>query len=389
MESNQPTTTHEQAGEPEVSPIVQQVDPIAPLATAGQSEPWETRAALWVFWGPNRLRAGWSIAGFLLVLIFVSAGLGAILSRLHIFGQGPKNVMTPAAAFWNELVPLLGLIAGAAVMALVERRRGNLLAYNLLGPAPAARFMSGLAAGFAALSVMVGALYAGHWITFGPVALSGTAIAKYAAVWAVAFLMVGCFEEGMFRCYLQATFTRGLNFWWALGIVACVCGLLLWRAKGNGVWGVYLMALLGVLPCFWLDWSKAPRSGFWQATWVTSTLFGFVHTGNNGENWIGIFAAALIGFVFCVSIYVTGSAWWAIGCHTAWDWAETYFYGTADSGLTARGHLLTSNPAGNPLWSGGTDGPEGSVLVLAVILLLLLAVLLLYRRRAAVESAAV
>jgi membrane protease YdiL (CAAX protease family) len=235
---------------------------------------------------------------------------------------------------------------------------------------------------------MVGALYAGHWITFGPVALSGAAIAKYAAVWGLAFLMVGCFEEGMFRCYLQATFTRGINFWWALGIVALICGMLVWRAKGNGVWGVYLMALLGVLPCFWCEWKKTPRRGFWQAAWATSTLFGFVHTGNNGENWIGIFAAGLIGFVFCVSIYVTGSAWWAIGCHAAWDWAETYFYGTADSGMTARGHLLTANPAGNPLWSGGTDGPEGSVLVLPVILLLLLALLLLYRRRPAQDSAA-
>jgi hypothetical protein len=387
VDQNQQTTTHEQAGEPEVSPVQQTVEQTASPAIAGQSEPLETRAVVWVFWGPNRLRAGWSILGFLVILITVSVLGSVLLSRLRVIGQGQQHVMTPAMAVWGELVPLLGLIAGAAVMALVERRRGNLLAYNLLGPAPATHFISGLAAGFAALSIMVGALYVGHWITFGPVALSGAAIAKYAAVWAIAFLLVGCFEEGMFRCYLQATFTRGLNFWWALGIIACICGILLWRGKGNGVWGVYLMALLGLLPCFWLHWSKAPRSGFWQAAWVTSTLFGFVHTGNNGENWIGIFAAALIGFVFCVSIYVTGSAWWAIGCHAAWDWAETYFYGTADSGMTARGHLMTASPAGNPLWSGGTDGPEGSVLVLPVVLLLLLAVLLLYRRRPALEPA--
>jgi membrane protease YdiL (CAAX protease family) len=130
-----------------------------------------------------------------------------------------------------------------------------------------------------------------------------------------------------------------------------------------------------------LSLNKSPRGGFWQAAWVTSTLFGAVHTGNNGENWIGIFAAGAIGFVFCVSVYVTGSAWWAIGCHTAWDWAETYFYGTADSGLVAKGHLLSATPVGNPLWSGGTDGPEGSLLVLGVILLLLIAVVALYGRR--------
>ena len=127
----------------------------------------------------------------------------------------------------------------------------------------------------------------------------------------------------------------------------------------------------------------------WRAcAWVTSTLFGFIHTGNNGENWIGIFAAAAIGFVFCVSVRLTGSAWWAIGCHASWDWAETYFYGTADSGLVAQGHYMTTSPTGSALWSGGTNGPEGSLLVLPVILLLLLAVLALYGRRKTSELAA-
>ena len=96
-----------------------------------------------------------------------------------------------------------------------------------------------------------------------------------------------------------------------------------------------------------------------------------IHTYNYGENWMGILAAAAIGFVFCVSVRLTGSAWWAIGCHASWDWAESYFYGTADSGFYARGHLLTSIPAGPALWSGGSAGPEGSVLVFLVILLLL------------------
>ncbi len=73
--------------------------------------------------------------------------------------------------------------------------------------------------------------------------------------------------------------------------------------------------------------------------------------------------------------------WWAIGCHAGWDWGETYFYGTADSGMIAKGHYLTASPAGQALWSGGTDGPEGSLLVLAVILLLLLALLAIYGRK--------
>jgi hypothetical protein len=185
----------------------------------------------------------------------------------------------------------------------------------------------------------------------------------------------------MFRCYFQFTFTRGINFWWALGIIVLLCVSLYARALGNSAWGVYAMALLGLFPCLMLHIRKTPRSGFWQAAWVTSTLFGFIHTGNGGENWMGIFAAALIGFVFCVSVRVTGTAWWAIGCHAAWDWAETFFYGTADSGLQPTGHYLTASPSGNPLWSGGTNGPEGSLLVLGIILLLLAALLVIYGRK--------
>ena len=81
------------------------------------------------------------------------------------------------------------------------------------------------------------------------------------------------------------------------------------------------------------------------------------------------------------SVRVTGTAWWAIGCHAAWDWAETFFYGTADSGLQPQGHYLTTNPVGNALWSGGADGPEGSLLVIGAILLLLALLLVVYGRR--------
>ncbi len=47
-----------------------------------------------------------------------------------------------------------------------------------------------------------------------------------------------------------------------------------------------------------------------------------------------------------------------------------FFYGTADSGLVMKDHLLISQSSGNPLWSGGTVGPEGSVLVLPLVILI-------------------
>jgi len=349
--------------------------PLAPVTLPSQEPEDPYRGLKWIFIGPEGLRSGWSILLFFVLLAGFLKGLATLFLSLHLISRGG---FTPKTAIFSELFQVIALVAAAALVALIERR--TIFDYNLRGSRRVVHFFSGLVIGFIALSALVGGLAAGHWLSFGPATLTGSAIIKYALIWGAVFLMVGCFEEGTMRCYLQYTFTRGLNFWWAAGIIACLCGLLLWKTKGEAAWGVYIIALLGLVPCLLLHLNKLPSSGFWQAAWLTSTLFGAGHTGNNGENWIGIFAAAFIGFVFCVSVWVTGSAWWAIGCHAAWDWAETYFYGTADSGFVAPGHLFSTRPAGNSLWSGGADGPEGSLLVIPVVLLILAWLLIVYRR---------
>ncbi len=348
--------------------------------SAPEPDPEEYRGLGWAFIGENGLRAGWSVLIFIPIFLIALFALGTAASLIvRNIAHNRLGSGSALSAGIGELVPFFAMLIAAAVVGLIERR--NILDFNLKGPHRRLNFFSGCAAGFVALSVLVAGLAAGGWLHFGPVALTGTDILKFAALWGATFLIVGCVEEGLFRGYLLFTLTRGINFWWALAAVAGLCLDLVLRIRGNGVWGVYVIALLGLLPCYALHWLRAQSAGFWQAAWVTSTLFGFIHTGNNGENWIGIFAAASIGFVFCVSVRVTGSAWWAIGCHVAWDWAETYFYGTADSGLPAQGHFLSTSPAGNVLWSGGTDGPEGSLLVLAVVLLLMVALLVIYRRK--------
>jgi membrane protease YdiL (CAAX protease family) len=346
------------------------------LGFPGEDPQKPSRGLQWIFVGPEGLRAGWSVLIFIALTYLLLTGFALLFLKLHLVARG--NSFAPQQQFFSELFQVLALLTAAAIMAVIERRR--ILDYNLRGARRVAHFFGGFVVGFAALSALVGSLAWGHWLRFGPVALRGSEILKYGAIWGAVFLLVGCFEEGTMRCYLQYTFTRGVNFWWASGTIACLCALLIVGQRGNGAWGVYSIALLGVAPCLLLQLNRAPSAGFWNAAWLTSTLFGAMHTGNNGENWIGIFAAAFIGFVFCVSIWVTGSAWWAIGCHAAWDWAETYFYGTADSGFVAPGHLLSTSPAGNPLWSGGTDGPEGSLLIIPIVLLLMAWLLVIYRR---------
>jgi len=338
------------------------------------SPPPEKRGLVWVFAGTGGLRAGWSIALAYSLFYFFRLVVGTGFVTVGLVND--DSGFSAGSVALLELIPFLAMIGAGILIALLERRR--LLDYNLAGPRPLPHFFLGFAAGFVALSALVGALRMGGWLRFGPAALGGSDVIRYAVLWACAYLLVGCVEEGLFRGYLQFTLTRGLTFWWALALEIILCVYAFAKARQDAP-GIYLVALLGLFPCLLLQRKAAAHGAFWQAAWVTSTLFGLVHSFNRGENWIGIFAAASIGFVFCVSVRVTGSAWWAIGCHAAWDWSETYFYGTANSGLPAQGHLLAAGPAGNPLLSGGADGPEGSLLVPGAILLLL-ALLLVYAR---------
>lgn len=376
---NQPFSTGAPAGggtEPVPSPEF--VEP-APTEPTPAEEPY--RGLRWMFIGPQGLRAGWCIAIFLaLFKLFIDA-IFIAATYFHWTGQDESSMtFTPGFEILQESVVFLCLLCVTAIMTKIEGRK--IADYNLRGPRRVGHFFAGIAIGFLAFSAMIAILAAGGWVHLGPVTLPAAAAVKYAMLWGFGFLLVGLYEEGEWRCYLQYTLDRGVNFWWALACVAAMCLWLAIRVKGNGNWGVYAMALLGFFPCLILHLKSAPRSGaFWQAAWATSTYFGFVHTGNGGENWVGILQCGAIGFVFCMSVRFTGSAWWAIGCHAAWDWSETYFYGAVDSGMTGQGHLLSAVPVGNPLLSGGSDGPEGSLLGLPLMVLLGVVVWVLYARQ--------
>ena len=124
--------------------------------------------------------------------------------------------------------------------------------------------------------------------------LFGTDILRYGAFWLFGFLVVGLLEEYLTRGYIQYTLTRGLT-------------------------GVYQWAF------------KTPHSaalGFWTSAVAVSILFGLGHGTNPGESPIGLLSAGLVSLVFCLSLWRTGSLWWAIGFHASWDWAQSFLYNT-------------------------------------------------------------
>jgi uncharacterized protein len=282
----------------------------------------------WVFWGADGLRAGWGVLLFVLLFVGFAFVTGRIL-RHFLHPNHHSAVMGLRMGLIGEGAQLIPLLLATATMALIERR--SLLAYGYQGQARVARFFGGLLCGFIALSALVLVLWKARLLAFDGQLLHDGAVWKYALAWGVVFLIVGVFEESTLRGYLQFTLTRGIGFWW----------------------GALLL----------------------------SFLFGFSHGTNPGETPVGLFAAAAVGLVFCLSLWYTGSLWWAVGCHASWDWAESYFYGTSDSGLVAQGHLLGEHPTGAPLWSGGTTGPEGSLLVLGLLAVMALLMWLWWGRR--------
>jgi membrane protease YdiL (CAAX protease family) len=378
-QEEQPLATHLAANEQAAGPVT---GPMHPSSV----EPPETRFLKWIMFGSTGLRCGWPATLFVILTTTFMVALGSASSAIV---HGVLHIVTgqfsPAFAIIGETVSVLAILAAGAIAARVDGRR--LRSYYLSGPHKMRHFLSGAAGGFVALSALVGVLYKADFLGLASTSLAGAQILEFGILWAIVFLFTGFFEEGSFRCYLLYTLARGMNFWWSAGCVAALTLLALVNPGSNGAGGVYLMAGLGVVPCLLLQLKGAPSSGFWQAAWFTSTGFGYVHTFNQGETWIGIFAAAAIGFVFCVSIRLTGSVWWAIGFHGAWDWAQTFIYGTPDSGFASDGHFLTAHPIGSAFWSGGADGPEGSVLVIPIVLLTLFALLVVYgRKRRALES---
>jgi membrane protease YdiL (CAAX protease family) len=299
--------------------------------------PSGSRAKLaWVFRGSDGIRAFWSILLFVLVMAVPGLILAFVTHFLHLKPKGAEITLRPWLLVIREAISLVIILAATAVMARIERRP---VWYYGLAPAGAVRkFLAGGAGGFATLSLLAAALAAGGVLVFDGLALHGLPILGYGALWLAAFILVGLSEETLFRGYVLTTLTRGI--------------------------------------------------GFWPAALVSSLLFGAAHLSNKGETALGIVGVVSAGLVFCLLLRVSGSLWMAIGFHATWDWAQSYFYGTPDSGMLAMGHLFLSNPAGNVRFSGGLDGPEGSVLAAPVMVAGLLAMVWLSRRARRLPSAA-
>ena len=272
-----------------------------------------------VFYGPSELRAGWRLFIFLAIVIALINARNLIVRRLL------HDADDTALFFVREVGDFLIFLLASWIMGSIESR--TIADYGL----PRRRmfrvqFWQGALLGFAAITGLLVAMRVVGVFYFGSIALHGVDIWRWAIVYVFVFILVALREE--------------------------------FRARGYGLF------------------TLSAGIGFWPAAILSAAFFGYSHHGNSGEDWVGLFNAGAFGLLECLLLRRTGNLWMPIGLHMAFDWGETYFYGVANSGHKLPGHLLNSSSSG-PAWlSGGTVGPEGSLLctLLIVVVWLICAV---------------
>ena len=289
-----------------------------------------------IFIGQDGLRAGWSLAIFIAIMAVLVVAVNVIGHKL--FPANPKlannaSIITIKSGLIQESIPIVLVLLVTWIMSKIERRPNSV--YGLGGSRKLPHFFAGLAWGVTCLSLLVLTLWKTGLLVIDSRLLFGSDVLRYGAIWLLGFLLVGVLEEYLTRGYLLYTLTRGL------------AGIYEWIFKTR----------------------HSAVLGFWTAAIIFSILFGLGHSNNPGESPIGLLAAGLAGMVFCLSLWRTGSLWWAIGFHCSWDWAQSFLYGVADSGLMVEHHLLATHPVGKPILSGGATGPEGSIFIIAILAL--------------------
>jgi uncharacterized protein len=212
---------------------------------------------------------------------------------------------------------LIVVLIVTGVFALCERRRID--SYGLpINEAFGGFFWNGVIAGLAAI-VFVGAgmLISGGMHIHG-VALRGANLIASPLLWIVAMLFVGLMEEYLFRGYALRSLWRG--------------------------------------------------AGFWPAALITTALFTGDHVEKPHENAIDIGMIFALAIILCISVRVTGSLWWAVGWHAAFDLGQLFIIGTPNGGRVPQGRLFDVTFQG-PAWiTGGELGTEASYFMVPAVM---------------------
>lgn len=268
-----------------------------------------------IFMGRKGLHPGWRLLIFAIILLGCQTLLQVALLRLapHLAAgvfaiQG--GAFSASSLLTIEVVNIISVMVALGVMAKIEGY--PVAAYGL--PRRGAfgkHFWEGVLWGTTTVTLLYVLLGMEGAFSFGSLAVRGWQAVANGLVWGLGTLLVGFYEELVFRGYAQFTLASAI--------------------------------------------------GFWPAAGALSVLFGLVHRFDAFYSWPGVVSAALYGMVFSLALRRTGSLWLGIGFHAAVDFTETFLFSPPTGRTTTAGHLFNCALHG-PAWlTGGTVGPEAGV----------------------------
>jgi uncharacterized protein len=315
-----------------------------PVSQAGQAASLREEDDVPAFQGGSSR----SILGALLFLCVVAAAAAAqaAVVRYGLPSRPGRLAVPVAGSFAGSTILAIAVAAGTAALAWKERR--SFASYGLLSKHPLRNLTGGALSGIALLSAVVLLLHQLDLVVFRGQVLFGAAAEWKLAARSAAFFSLGAFaEEALVRGYLQYTLTRALA--------------PVFRRFDRSRSGV--------------------AAAFWVAALLLSTLFALLLQQYTGKSHLVLLNTFLFGLLMAFSLWRTGSLWWALGYHAAWDWAQSFLWGVPNSGVRAPDHLFLTEATGSALRSGGSIGPEGSAYTAGALAAGLAILMLLHRSR--------
>ena len=145
-----------------------------------------------------------------LFLIGLKAAISKIPTTASLLRQAEAGTGTASLILIIDGIGLIAVIGLCALAAKIERRP-----FGAFGLPPRdafrKRFMQGLLWGMILAFLDVGCTYLLGGFSFGTLALAPGKIVGYAVIWALAFLMVGLFEEFLYRGYALYNLAIGVG----------------------------------------------------------------------------------------------------------------------------------------------------------------------------------
>jgi hypothetical protein len=291
-----------------------------------------------IFIGPDGLRHGWRFLIFVATIFLVVQFLEQpAITFLEAKLRVDRSALSAPSIIVGHGFDLIVVLIVTGVFALCERRRID--SYGLpVNEAFGGLFWNGVVAALVVVAFVATAMLVTGGMRIHGIALRGTDLISSPLLWLIAMLFVGLTEEYFFRGYALQSLWRG--------------------------------------------------TGFWPAALITTAIFAGDHLEKPHENAIDIGMIFALGLIICISVRVTGSLWWAVGWHTAFDFGQLFIIGTRNGGSVPQGRLFDVTFPG-PAWiTGGELGTEASYFMIPAVLGTFIYVIWPLRRRSLASQSA-